>query len=79
MVSWRSTNTLIKSLTSLDIVYSVSPIGDYASGGAVIEFRDVTSQKKLERERLAAIVQNEQQSGKFGNFHRVCIELVVLT
>ncbi|THY63725.1 hypothetical protein D6C98_01031 [Aureobasidium pullulans] len=45
-----------------DIEYSVSPIGDYASGGAVIEFRDVTSQKKLERERLAAIVQNEQQS-----------------
>lgn len=45
-----------------DIVYSVSPIGDYASGGAVIEFRDVTAQKKLERERLAAIVQNEQQS-----------------
>ncbi|KEQ75494.1 hypothetical protein M436DRAFT_79902 [Aureobasidium namibiae CBS 147.97] len=45
-----------------DIVYSVSPIGDYASGGAVIEFRDVTAQKKLEQERLAAIVQNEQQS-----------------
>lgn len=45
-----------------DIEYSVSPIGDYASGGAVIEFRDVTFQKKLEKERLAAIVQNEQQS-----------------
>jgi PAS domain S-box-containing protein len=51
-----------KSGSFYDIVYSVSPIGDYASGGAVIEFRDVTAQKKLERERLAAIVQNEQQS-----------------
>ncbi|KAI5205840.1 hypothetical protein E4T39_02891 [Aureobasidium subglaciale] len=39
--------------------------GDYASGGAVIEFRDVTSQKRLEKERLAAIVQNEQQSGMY--------------
>ncbi|KAI5272701.1 hypothetical protein E4T47_04001 [Aureobasidium subglaciale] len=38
--------------------------GDYASGGAVIEFRDVTSQKRLEKERLAAIVQNEQQSAR---------------
>ncbi|KAI5251828.1 hypothetical protein E4T42_04021 [Aureobasidium subglaciale] len=53
-----------------DIEYSVSAIGDYASGGAVIEFRDVTSQKRLEKERLAAIVQNEQQSGALPQFWR---------
>ncbi|MCJ1390449.1 hypothetical protein MMC18_003308 [Xylographa bjoerkii] len=45
-----------------DIEYSVSPIGDYASGGAVIEFRDVTEQKKIERERLNAVLMTEQQS-----------------
>ena len=45
-----------------DIVYSVSPIGDYASGGSVIEFRDVTDTKRLENERLTAILKNEEQS-----------------
>ena len=45
-----------------DIEYSVSPIGDYVSGGAVIEFRDVTEQKIIERERLNAILKSEQQS-----------------
>jgi PAS domain S-box-containing protein len=45
-----------------DIEYSVSPIGEYSTGGAVIEFRDVTEQKKLERERLNAILMTEQQS-----------------
>lgn len=45
-----------------DIEYSVSPIGEYSTGGAVIEFRDVTEQKQLERERLNAILMNEQQS-----------------
>lgn len=43
-------------------MYSVSPAGDYASGGSVIEFRDVTEQKQIERERLNAILMNEQQS-----------------
>lgn len=51
-------------LTTSDIVYSVSPVGDYASGGAVIEFRDVTEEKRIERERLNAILMNEQQSGQ---------------
>ena len=46
----------------VDIEYSVSPIGDYASGGAVIEFRDVTEQKKIEQERLNAVLIAEQQS-----------------
>ncbi|MCJ1399034.1 hypothetical protein MMC11_002236 [Xylographa trunciseda] len=46
----------------VDIEYSVSPIGDYASGGAVIEFRDVTEQKRIERERLNAVLMTEQQS-----------------
>jgi len=45
-----------------DIVYSVSPIGDYASGGSVIEFRDVTDTKRIENERLNAILKNEEQS-----------------
>lgn len=45
-----------------DIVYSVSPIGDYASGGSVIEFRDVTDERRIERERLNALLMNEQQS-----------------
>lgn len=48
-----------------DIVYSVSPIGDYASGGSVIEFRDVTDEKRIERERLNALLMNEQQSSLF--------------
>lgn len=47
---------------SRDIEYSISPIGNYESGGAVIEFRDVTEQKKVERERLNAILITEQQS-----------------
>lgn len=46
----------------IDIVYSVSPAGDYASGGSIIEFRDVTEQKQMERERLNAVLMNEQQS-----------------
>ncbi|GAB7354228.1 hypothetical protein MBLNU459_g4770t1 [Dothideomycetes sp. NU459] len=45
-----------------DIVYSVSPIGDPALGESVIEFRDVTDEKRIERERLNAILMNEQQS-----------------
>jgi hypothetical protein len=45
-----------------DIEYSISPIGNYDSGGAVIEFRDVSEQKKMERERLNAILTAEQQS-----------------
>jgi PAS domain S-box-containing protein len=45
-----------------DIEFSVSPIENYATGGAIIEFRDVTTQKKMERERLNAIRMNEQQS-----------------
>jgi PAS domain S-box-containing protein len=45
-----------------DIEYSVSPIGEYDTGGAVIEFRDVTERKRLERERLNAILMTEQQS-----------------
>ena len=48
---------------SSDIEYSVSPIGNYASGGAVIEFRDVTEQKRIEKERLNAVLMTEQQSG----------------
>jgi hypothetical protein len=51
------------SLTAFtDIEYSISPIGNYSSGGAVIEFRDVTEQKKIERERMSAILMTEQQS-----------------
>jgi signal transduction histidine kinase len=46
----------------LDIEYSISPIGNYTSGGAVVEFRDVTEQKKIERERVNAILMTEQQS-----------------
>ncbi len=46
----------------LDIEYSVSPIGNYASGGAVIEFRDVTEQKRIAQERLNAVLMTEQQS-----------------
>jgi len=45
-----------------DIEYSISPIGNYSSGGAVIEFRDVTEQKKIERERVSAVLTTEQQS-----------------
>ncbi|KAK5279223.1 hypothetical protein BJ546DRAFT_113803 [Cryomyces antarcticus] len=45
-----------------DIVYSVSAVGDYASGGSVIEFRDVTEEKRLDQERMNAILVNEQQS-----------------
>jgi hypothetical protein len=45
-----------------DIEYSISPIGNYTSGGAVIEFRDVTEQKRIERERMSAILMTEQQS-----------------
>lgn len=45
-----------------DIVYSVSPIGDYGSSGAVIEFRDVTELRKLERDRMDAILDNQQKS-----------------
>lgn len=45
-------------------MYSVSPIGNYTSGGAVIEFRDVTEEKKIEQERLNAILMNEQQSSQ---------------
>jgi hypothetical protein len=45
-----------------DIEYSISPIGNYSSGGAVIEFRDVTEQKRIERERMSAILMTEQQS-----------------
>lgn len=45
-----------------DIEYSVSPIGEYSTGGAVIEFRDVTEQKKLGQERLNAILMTKQQS-----------------
>lgn len=40
-------------------------MGDYASGGAVIEFRDVTEEKTIERERLNAILMNEQQSSLY--------------
>jgi PAS domain S-box-containing protein len=47
-----------------DIEFSVSPIENYATGGAIIEFRDVTKQKKMERERLNAIRVNEQQSSR---------------
>jgi hypothetical protein len=48
-----------------DIEYSISPIGNYASGGSVIEFRDVTEQKKMEHERLNAILITEQQSSVY--------------
>lgn len=51
-----------------DIVYSVSPMGDYAKGGAVIEFRDVTEEKKIERERMESILMNEQQSSQYRNW-----------
>ena len=56
-----------------DIEYSISPIGNYASGGAVIEFRDVTEQKKIERERVNAILMTEQQSSAqaLSNYHLV--------
>lgn len=51
------------SLTAFtDIEYSISPIGNYSSGGAVIEFRDVTEQKRIERERVNAVLMTEQQS-----------------
>lgn len=53
---------LIVTKVSADIEYSISPIGNYASGGAVVEFRDVTEQKKMERERVNAILMTEQQS-----------------
>jgi len=43
-------------------VYSVSPIGDYASGGSVIEFRDVTDTRRLENERMNAMLKNEEQA-----------------
>ena len=42
--------------------YSISPIGSHASVGAVIEFRDVTEQKRIECERMNAILMTEQQS-----------------
>lgn len=45
-----------------DIEYSISPIGNYSSGGAVIEFRDVTEQKRIERERMSAVLTTEEQS-----------------
>lgn len=46
-----------------DIAYSVSSVGgNYALGGSVIEFRDVTEEKRIERERMNAMLLNEQQS-----------------
>lgn len=45
-------------------MWSISPIGNYASGGYVIEFRDVTEEKLIEQERLQAMLVNEQQSGE---------------
>jgi hypothetical protein len=59
----RATSSVtIASDIFADIEYSISPIGNYASGGAVIEFRDVTEQKKMARERVNAILMTEQQS-----------------
>jgi PAS domain S-box-containing protein len=47
-----------------DIEFSVSPIENYSTGGAIVEFRDVTKQKRIERERINAILMNEQQSSR---------------
>lgn len=57
-----SGHCIAPNLILVDIVYSVSPVGDNASGGAVIEFRDVTEEKRIERERMDALLMNEQQS-----------------
>jgi len=47
-----------------DIEFSVFPIDDYATGGAIVEFRDITKHKTMERERLNAILVAEQQSAR---------------
>lgn len=43
-----------------DIVFSVSPVGEYGSSGSVIEFRDVSDQRRIEKERLEAILESQQ-------------------
>lgn len=40
-------------------------MGNYATGGSVIEFRDVTEEKNIEIERMSALLMTEQQSGRF--------------
>lgn len=45
-----------------DITFSVSPVGEYGSSGSVIEFRDVSDQRKMEKERLEAILESQQTS-----------------
>jgi len=45
-----------------DVVFSISPIGDNYASGAMIEFRDVSEQRRMERERLDAILDNQQKS-----------------
>ena len=49
-------------LTEADIVYSVSPIDFNGRNGSIVEFRDVTDEKRIDRERLNALLMNEQQS-----------------
>jgi len=49
-------------LIEADIVYSVSPIDFNGRNGSIVEFRDVTEEKTIERERLNALLMNEQQS-----------------
>ena len=56
-----------------DIEFSVSPIGNYASGGAIIEFRDVTEQKQIENERMNALLMTEQQSSVSPMPRRACM------
>jgi len=45
-----------------DITFSVSPVGEYGSSGSVIEFRDVSDQRMMEKERLEAILESQQTS-----------------
>ncbi len=44
------------------IKYSVAPLRGGYEHGAVIEFRDVSEEKRMEQERLTALVESEQQT-----------------
>lgn len=47
-----------------DIRYSVAPLSGGYQYGAVIEFRDVTEEKRRERQRLTAMMDNEHQAAR---------------
>lgn len=65
MVSSCLFSYLAQAKTLVDIAYSVSSVGgNYALGGSVIEFRDVTEENRIERERMNAMLLNEQQSAR---------------